>query len=43
MKVTPALMIISILERIGGIFCFENLTTPWFQAHFEKMKSISLE
>lgn len=27
----------------GGLFCFENLTTPRFQAHFEETKSVSLE
>jgi hypothetical protein len=26
-----------------GFFCFENLTTPQFLAHFEEMKFISFK
>jgi hypothetical protein len=42
MKVTSTMMFISILERIIGLFYFENLTTPQFQAHFDEMKFVSL-
>jgi hypothetical protein len=42
MKVALVLMIVSIFERIRGRFHPQNLTTPWFLAHLEKIKSLSL-